>query len=406
MNMMKTAIVCAGVLALATPGPLVAAGGGRSSAALAQNRYGSASRFDQLTGTYELDRSRSDDPQRIAENALRDVPASERSAAMNRVMSRLNPPDVLAVDRQDTRVSLASSRIPEIVLDADGRTRTERGASGRQMTTRATLNGDRLEVSTTGTGGSDFSATFEPLDNGRALRVTRRVFDERVRQPIVMQSVYRKTSDTANWDVYQGASNDRPYNASRSASSRAYGNNDTTLVPDGATLVARLDNAIDLKSAKLNDRVTLTVSSAPTAELEGATIEGYLSDTPSSSVNGQSGVAMEFDTIRLSNGRSGPFTGTVDSVRSPNGETIPSNRERVEPANDQRQQAIERGAVGAAIGALIGAVAGGGKGAAVGAVIGGGGAAATVFLPIDQLNQPSLASGTEFTIRADAPRRR
>jgi uncharacterized protein YcfJ len=115
---------------------------------------------------------------------------------------------------------------------------------------------------------------------------------------------------------------------------------------------------------------------------------------------------MEFDTIRLSNGRSGPFTGTVDSVRSPNGETIPSNRERVEPANDQRQQAIERGAVGAAIGALIGAVAGGGKGAAVGAVIGGGGAAATVFLPIDQLNQPTLASGTEFTIRADAPRSR
>jgi hypothetical protein len=55
---------------------------------------------------------------------------------------------------------------------------------------------------------------------------------------------------------------------------------------------------------------------------------------------------------------------------------------------------------------LIGAVAGGGKGAAVGAVIGGGGAAATVFLPIDQLNQPTLASGTEFTIRADAPRSR
>jgi hypothetical protein len=404
MNTMKTAVLWAGVLALASAGPIAAAGSGRSGAARAQSQYGYASsRFDPLSGTYELDRSRSDDPQRIADNALRDVPTSERSTVMNRVMSRLNPPDVLAIERADTRVSLASSRIPEIVLDADGRTRTERGVSGRQMTTRATLNGDRLEVSMTGSGGSDFSATFEPLDNGRALRVTRRVFDERVRQPIVMQSVYRKTSDTPDWDVYQGARNDRPYNGSRSASD-AYGN-DSTLVPDGATLVARLDKPIDLKSAKQNDRVTLTVTSAPTAALEGATIEGYLADTPSSSVNGQSGVAMEFDTIRLSNGRSGPFTGTVDSVRSPNGETIPSNRERVEPSTDQRQQAIERGAVGAALGALIGAVAGGGKGAAVGAVIGGGGAAATVFLPIDQLNQPTLASGTEFTIRADSPRR-
>jgi hypothetical protein len=390
---------------LASAGPIAAAGSERSGAARAQSQYGYASRFDPLSGTYELDRSRSDDPQRIAENALRDVPTSERSTAMDRVMSRLNPPDVLAIEREDTRVSLASSRIPQIVLDADGRTRTERGVSGRQMTTRAMLNGDRLEVSMTGSGGSDFSATFEPLDNGRALRVTRRVFDERVRQPIVMQSVYRKTSDTPDWDVYQGARNDQPYSGSRSASSDVYGN-DSTLVPDGATLVARLDKAIDLKSAKQNDRVTLTVTSAPTAALEGATIEGYLSDTPSSSVNGQPGVAMEFDTIRLSNGRSGPFTGTVDSVRSPNGDAIPSNRERVEPTTNQRQQAIERGAVGAALGALIGAVAGGGKGAAVGAVIGGGGAAATVFLPIDQLNQPTLASGTEFTIRADSPRRR
>jgi len=57
----------------------------------------------------------------------------------------------------------------------------------------------------------------------------------------------------------------------------------------------------------------------------------------------------------------------------------------------------------AALGAIIGAIAGGGKGAAIGAVVGGGGAAATVFA--DPVSQGNLPRGTEFTIRARPIRR-
>jgi hypothetical protein len=59
---------------------------------------------------------------------------------------------------------------------------------------------------------------------------------------------------------------------------------------------------------------------------------------------------------------------------------------------------VTRGANGAGIGALIGALAGGGKGALIGAAIGGGGAAATVLF--DDPERPQLQRGTEFTIRS------
>ena len=38
------------------------------------------------------------------------------------------------------------------------------------MSTRATLEGERLVVATTGHRGSDYTATFDPLEDGRSLR--------------------------------------------------------------------------------------------------------------------------------------------------------------------------------------------------------------------------------------------
>ena len=113
-----------------------------------------------------------------------------------------------------------------------------------------------------------------------------------------------------------------------------------------------------------------------------------------------SGVSIAFTQIRLADGRSADFAGTVESVRGPNGEPISFDGENVGDRAD-RDQAVHRGAIGAAVGAVIGAIAGGGKGAAIGAVVGGGGGAATVLLG-DQ-RQLDLPRGTEFTIRSRTP---
>ena len=103
--------------------------------------------------------------------------------------------------------------------------------------------------------------------------------------------------------------------------------------------------------------------------------------------------------IRLRNGQTAGFEGTVEAVRGPNGQQVIFDADQRRDPDSQRDQAVQRGAIGAAVGAVIGAIAGGGKGAAIGAVIGGGGAAATVYMDLGQGNLPR---GTEFTIRSRA----
>src|SRR6185295_14496486 len=119
----------------------------------------------------------------------------------------------------DNNVTIASSRAPRVTFVADGETRTETGQYGRPVTTRATIYGDQLMVSSTGNGngnwgngnwngnrgnsnrGNDFSVTFEPMDNGRTLLVTRRVSVENLTQPVTVRSYYRETSPQPRWDL-------------------------------------------------------------------------------------------------------------------------------------------------------------------------------------------------------------
>jgi hypothetical protein len=55
------------------------------------------------------------------------------------------------------------------------------------------------------------------------------------------------------------------------------------------------------------------------------------------------------------------------------------------------------------VGAIIGAIAGGGKGAAIGAILGAGGGAGSVY--VQGRNELELGRGTEITIRAGSPYR-
>jgi hypothetical protein len=68
--------------------------------------------------------------------------------------------------------------------------------------TRAVLHGDDLMVSSGGSRDDDFSVTFSSIDNGRSLRVTRRIFSQELGQPVVVQSIYDKISNVARWSVY------------------------------------------------------------------------------------------------------------------------------------------------------------------------------------------------------------
>jgi len=173
----------------------------------------------RLTGTYQLERSRGDDAGQAVEQATRALPANQRQGTYQRLMNRLNAPETIAIDRTGLSVTIASSGGQQVTFEADGQIRAEQGPAGRPVNTRATLYGDQLVVTTTGSGngGNDFAVTFEPLDNGRSLRVTKRIYDN-LRQPVAVQSFYRKSSDEAEWGVVSARRASLPAGAATSAS--------------------------------------------------------------------------------------------------------------------------------------------------------------------------------------------
>ena len=68
--------------------------------------------YQRLTGTYQLDPARSDDPQRIADQAMRQVSGAARTRLSRRIQNRLAPPEQIAIERINGQVSLASSVAP------------------------------------------------------------------------------------------------------------------------------------------------------------------------------------------------------------------------------------------------------------------------------------------------------
>jgi len=344
---------------------------------------------NRLTGTYRLDQSRSDNPRDVVARVSRGLSDGEQQ----RVMRRLESPDSLAIDRRGRTVTIASSRAAQITFEADGREQTEQTRNGRSIRTSATLSGERLMINSAGDRSSDFQVTFEPLDNGRGLRVTRRISDERLTQPVVVNSVYEKTSDEAQLNLYSGAQD----NSTTAGVPRG-----NFVVPDGTQMVAVLNDSLSTKQAHEGDHFTLTVRSP--SQYDGASIEGHVAKVNRSGrVAGRSEMSLEFERIRLRDGRTSSFAGYIDSVRTTSGETIRVDQEgRVQDDDSQTSRTVTRTGIGAAIGAVIGAIAGGGKGAAIGAVVGAGAGAGSVY--VQGRDDLDLMSGTEFMIRASAPR--
>jgi hypothetical protein len=305
----------------------------------------------------------------------------------------LEAPEQIAIERNANSVTMASTQGRRVTFEADGRDHVEQWSAERTMSTRATLQGERLVVATTGHRGNDFTVTFDPLQDRHGLQMTRAIDDEGLPQPVTIRSSYRRLSDEARWSVYARGGRDRYDNARSSA--------DDFLVPDGTRFVAVLDNALSAASARGNDFYTMTARTP--AQYEGAVLEGFVwTVIESGQRDGRVAMTLTLRSIRLRDGRSYPFDGVIEDIRTPDGETVKVDREGTVDAGDGRtEEAIERGAIGAALGAVIGAIAGGGKGAAIGAVIGAGGGVGTVF--IEGRDRLDLPRGTEFTITSGRP---
>src|SRR2546423_1859764 len=210
----------------------------------------------RLTGTFRLDPSRSDNASAIADQAIRNLPYTEQQRVRDQIMRRLEAPDMLAIERNGNNVTIASSRAPQTTFVANGVESREQLPNGNYSRVRAQINGDQLIVSSAVNRETDFSVTFDPIEGGQRLRVTRHIWNDRLGQnPVVVQNVYDRTSDVAQWNVYTGTTS--TYDQTGSLPSGSY------IVPDGTTLIATPDTDLPTRTAPTGARFTMTAGPPP-----------------------------------------------------------------------------------------------------------------------------------------------
>jgi len=169
-----------------------------------------------------------------------------------------------------------------------------------------------------------------------------------------------------------------------------------TTIPRGTEMKIRLENEIDTKESKDGDRFTAVVLTP--SQYADATIEGHVSRIEQSGkLKGKTELSLAFDRIRLRNGENIVFDAQVVEVIGEKSAKNVDEEGNIESGSKGKTTAIRTGG-GAAIGAAVGAIAGGGKGAAIGAIVGGAAGAGSTY--IQGSNKVKLDAGTELVIKS------
>ena len=157
-----------------------------------------------LNGVYRIDVDGSDKLYSVIEGATSNVPYNEQQQFFMDLAVRLTPPDLLAIECRGNSISLGSSRAQRVDFIADGVSRNVRNADGR--TVRSRIGFERNSLTFTSSGGSDdnLNFTFTPLENGKRLRVTRRISSQELIEPVIIRTVYNKIADVVSWNNYGG----------------------------------------------------------------------------------------------------------------------------------------------------------------------------------------------------------
>lgn len=368
------------------------------------NNYGAGNQSGNqfrlmLNGTYQLNRSQSDNVSSVIDNSIRTNGGNtnQNDRVRRNLERRLTPPDMLAIENRNNQVTIASNLSPQATFTADGVKRTETNPNGRAVSIQATTLSSGVEVSYEGDRTNDFYLTFMPMTNGQ-LKVSRRIYLENRNQTVTVNTIYDKVSQTADFSRVTNSNS-----AQNNSNYPSYPSNSSTndfVIPNGTQVTAVLRSSIATNTINDGDRFTMEVTSP--AQFNGAMIEGYFSNVEKSGrVSGRAQTTFNFETIRLRNGNTYRFSGLIDQVRQPNGDTVSVNNEGAVRDSSQTTKTATRAGIGAALGAIIGAIAGGGSGAAIGAGVGAGAGAGTVIL--QGRDNLELGSGSEFRITSSAP---
>jgi hypothetical protein len=342
-----------------------------------------------ITGTYRLNTGLSDNVASVIDRSLGNYNTNQRTNVRGNLERRLQSPQMIAIEQVNNTITMASTNSPQVTFQADGVPRTETNTRGRTITTTATVNNNGLTISYEGDRINDYYVTFVPSGSDR-MRVSRRIYLENRNETVTVTSVYDRINRVAQWSTV----NSRPnWNGGT-------GNLTDFYVLNGTRMTATLRNAVSTRGSQVGERFAMEVTSP--GQYRGAVIEGRVASSERSGrFSGRANVSLEFDTIRLLDGRSFRFAGIIDSVNAANGDNISVNNEGTIRDSSQTTQTVTRAGIGAILGAIIGAIAGGGEGAAIGAGVGAGAGVGSVL--ITGRDNIELGVGSTFNITATSP---
>jgi hypothetical protein len=171
-------------------------------------------------------------------------------------------------------------------------------------------------------------------------------------------------------------------------------------VPADTVVRVRMDTELNSTSARIGDRFSTTVTepvygggSGVDVIPVGSKIWGRVSAVTRAGRRTPGHISVSFNQVELPNGVRHVINGSLsslqtDDVNADNESTVRGKR------NDKRNAVFIGG--GAVTGALIGAIAGGGKGAAIGMILGG--AAGTGARVYEKEQEAEVKSGTSFGV--------
>ena len=154
-------------------------------------------------GSYRINVEDSDRLYTAVQDVASTVPFRDQQRFFMDLSVRLTPPDLLAIQCNGIRISVASSRASRVTFVADGRMRQEPSPTGTLVNSRISMTSDTLSFASNGKAEDNLNVTFHSIDGGNRLRVIRRIDAEQLTQPIVIQSVYDKLSSDVDWSVYE-----------------------------------------------------------------------------------------------------------------------------------------------------------------------------------------------------------
>lgn len=171
-------------------------------------------------------------------------------------------------------------------------------------------------------------------------------------------------------------------------------------VPVGQRIRVRINEEISSKTAKVGDTFTNTVTEPVYSDSgvivipTGSTIIGRVDAVVPAKKGGNPGaIEVSFIEVKLPNGTKRAINGSLTDLNSENAK---SDNESVASGDRTKNRKIIFIGGGAAGGALIGAIAGGGKGALIGGLIGAG--AGLLGERFTKGEEANVKSGTEFGV--------